>query len=108
MTVLAVPGAPASDDQPAPAPMRVLDLGLAEYGEVWRLQGELVASRQKGEIADTPVLVEHPHVVTLGRGSHRENLVAIGDLPVFEIERGGDVTYHGPGQLVGYPILLLG
>jgi len=108
MTVLAVPGAPASDDQPAPAPMRVLDLGLAEYGEVWRLQRELVAARQKGEIVDTLVLVEHPHVVTLGRGSHKENLVALGDLPVFEIERGGDVTYHGPGQLVGYPIFFLG
>src|ERR1043165_7524511 len=102
MTVLAVPGASE------PAPMRTLDLGLAEYGEVWRLQRELGAARQKGGIVDTLVLVEHPHVVTLGRGSHKENLVALGDLPVFEIERGGDVTYHGPGQLVGYPIFFLG
>ena len=51
--------------------------------------------------------MEHPDVITLGRGSHRENLVNVGEIPTFEIERGGDVTYHGPGQLVGYPILLL-
>jgi lipoate-protein ligase B len=86
---------------------RVLELGLREYGEVWELQRQLVAARQRDEIPDTLVLVEHPHVLTLGRGTKRENLVAPGDLPVFEIERGGDVTYHGPGQLVGYPILRL-
>jgi lipoate-protein ligase B len=86
---------------------RLLDLGTREYGEVWSLQRELVAARQREEIPDTLVLVEHPHVITLGRGTHRENLLALGDLPVFEIERGGDVTYHGPGQLVGYPIFLL-
>jgi lipoyl(octanoyl) transferase len=51
--------------------------------------------------------VEHPHVLTLGRGTKRENLLKPDDMPVFEIERGGDVTYHGPGQLVGYPIFLL-
>jgi lipoyl(octanoyl) transferase len=66
-----------------------------------------VAARQRDEIPDTLILVEHPNVITLGRGSHRENLVAPGDMPIFEIERGGDVTYHGPGQLVGYPIFLL-
>jgi lipoate-protein ligase B len=86
---------------------RLLDLGQREYAEVWALQRELVTARQKGEIPDTLILVEHPHVLTLGRGSHRENLVAPGDMPIFEIERGGDVTYHGPGQLVGYPIFLL-
>src|SRR5262249_51920454 len=47
------------------------------------------------------------HVITLGRGTHKENVLAPGDTPLFEIERGGDVTYHGPGQLVGYPIFLL-
>jgi lipoate-protein ligase B len=67
----------------------------------------MVAARQRDEIPDTLILVEHPNVITLGRGSHRENLVAPGDMPMFEIERGGDVTYHGPGQLVGYPIFLL-
>jgi lipoate-protein ligase B len=51
--------------------------------------------------------VEHPHVITLGRGTKRENLLAPADTPIFEIERGGDITYHGPGQLVGYPIFRL-
>jgi len=59
------------------------------------------------EVADTLVLVEHPHVLTLGRGARRDNLLASGDMQVFEVERGGDVTYHGPGQLCGYPILYL-
>jgi lipoyl(octanoyl) transferase len=88
-------------------PMEIIDLGNREYGEVWRMQRDLVASRQRDEVPDTLLLVEHPHVITLGRGSHRENVVAAGEVPVFEVERGGDVTYHGPGQLVGYPILLL-
>jgi lipoate-protein ligase B len=86
---------------------RLLDLGRRDYGEVWAMQRELVAARQRDEIPDTLILVEHPDVLTLGRGTHRENLVAPGDMPIFEIERGGDVTYHGPGQLVGYPIFLL-
>jgi lipoate-protein ligase B len=89
-------------------PARVVDLSRREYGEVWKLQQELVAARQRGEIADTLVLVEHPDVITLGRRqSSQANVVAAGDIPIFEIERGGDVTYHGPGQLVGYPILAL-
>lgn len=90
-----------------PLPGRVLDLGTREFGEVWALQKDLVARRQRDEIPDTLILVEHPHVITLGRGTHKENLLATGDTPLFEIERGGDVTYHGPGQLVGYPIFLL-
>jgi lipoate-protein ligase B len=88
-------------------PARLMDLGTREFGEVWALQRELVAQRQRDEIPDTLILVEHPHVITLGRGTHKENLLATGDTPIFEIERGGDVTYHGPGQLVGYPIFLL-
>jgi lipoate-protein ligase B len=88
-------------------PARVVDLGTRDFGEVWALQREMVAARQRDEIPDTLILVEHPNVITLGRGSHRENLIATGDMPIFEIERGGDVTYHGPGQLVGYPIFLL-
>jgi len=86
---------------------QLLDLGRREFGEVWALQKELVGKRQRDEIPDTLVLVEHPHVITLGRGTHKENVLAPGDMPLFEIERGGDVTYHGPGQLVGYPIFLL-
>ncbi|MFL5308728.1 MAG: lipoyl(octanoyl) transferase LipB [Polyangia bacterium] len=85
----------------------VLDLGTREYGEVYALQRELVAKRQRDEIADTLVLVEHPDVITTGRSAHRENLLATADIPLFDIERGGDVTYHGPGQLVGYPIFQL-
>ncbi|HEX9105395.1 MAG TPA: lipoyl(octanoyl) transferase, partial [Polyangia bacterium] len=89
-------------------PARIIDLGRRDYGEVWKLQQELVAQRQAGAIADTLVLVEHPDVITLGRRqSSQANVVAPGDIPVFEIERGGDVTYHGPGQLVGYPIFAL-
>jgi lipoate-protein ligase B len=92
---------------PEVLPARVVDLGTREFAEVWAMQRELVAARQRDEIPDTLILVEHPHVITLGRGTHRENIVAPGDMPMFEIERGGDVTYHGPGQLVGYPIFLL-
>jgi lipoate-protein ligase B len=88
-------------------PARLLDLGTKEFGEVWALQRELVAARQKDEIPDTLVFVEHPHVITAGRSAHKENLLATEGVPLFEIERGGDVTYHGPGQLVGYPIFLL-
>jgi lipoate-protein ligase B len=88
-------------------PAQLLDLGTREFGEVWALQKDLVAKRQRDEIPDTLVFVEHPHVITLGRGTHKENVLAPGDVPIFEIERGGDVTYHGPGQLVGYPIFLL-
>ncbi|HEY1585552.1 MAG TPA: lipoyl(octanoyl) transferase LipB [Polyangia bacterium] len=89
-------------------PARVIDLQRREYGEVWKLQQELVAQRQRDEIADTLVLVEHPDVITLGRRqSSQANVVAPGEIPIFEIERGGDATYHGPGQLVGYPILKL-
>jgi lipoate-protein ligase B len=95
------------NDLDEPKPAQVLDLGRREYGEVWELQRELVGKRQRDEIPDTLVLVEHPHVITLGRGTHKENVLAPGDTPIFEIERGGDVTYHGPGQLVGYPIFLL-
>ncbi len=89
-------------------PARLVDLGRREYGEAWKLQQELVAQRQADAIADTLVLVEHPDVITLGRRqSSQANVVAAGDIPIFEIERGGDVTYHGPGQLVGYPIFKL-
>ena len=90
-----------------PVPAEILDLGLQDFGTVWERQKQLVAARQKDEIPDTLILVEHPDVITLGRGTHRENLLDVAGVPTFEIERGGDVTYHGPGQLVGYPILLL-
>jgi lipoate-protein ligase B len=99
--------APSMSSESQRLPARLLDLGTREYGEVWALQREMVAARQRDEVPDTLILVEHPHVITLGRGTHRENVLNPRDIPVFEIERGGDVTYHGPGQLVGYPIFLL-
>jgi len=82
----------------------LVDLGTIEYGEAWRLQKSLVERRAADEIPDTLLLMEHPHVVTLGRRGKSED-VFDASLPVFEIERGGEATYHGPGQLVGYPIL---
>ena len=87
---------------------QVLDLGTADYREVWQRQLALVEQRQIGQAPDTLILVEHPHVFTLGRRRDaQQNVLAPGDVPVIEIERGGDVTYHGPGQLVAYPIVLL-
>ena len=88
-------------------PAQIIDLGTRDYAEVWRLQQELVAARPREVVPDTLVLVEHPNVVTVGRGARRDNLLAAAGMRVFEVERGGDVTYHGPGQLVGYPILFL-
>jgi len=82
----------------------LVDLGTMEYGEAWALQRDLVERRARDAIPDTLLLVEHPHVVTLGRRGRREDVFDPG-LPVFEVERGGEATYHGPGQLVGYPIL---
>jgi lipoyl(octanoyl) transferase len=86
----------------------VTDLGTAPYREVWARQLALVEARQVGQAPDTLLVVEHPHVFTLGRRREsKQNVLAPGDVEVVEIERGGDVTYHGPGQLVAYPIVLL-
>jgi lipoyl(octanoyl) transferase len=82
-----------------------------DYGEALELQEELVAARQQGGIADQLLLLEHPHTITLGRNGRMENLLASdaalasAGISFYPINRGGDVTYHGPGQLVGYPIL---
>lgn len=90
-------------------PWRVVDLGTAPYRDVWARQLALVEQRQRGEAPDTLLVVEHPHVFTLGRRREAHgNVLAPGDVEVIEIERGGDVTYHGPGQLVAYPIVRLG
>lgn len=88
--------------------LELLDLGLREYRKVWELQHELVARRLAGEIADTLVLVEHPAVFTVGRAAqtappHLNNKIE--NIPCWAIERGGQMTFHGPGQLVGYPII---
>ena len=94
------------------ASIALVDLGRRSYGQVLELQRQLCRQRVAGEIAeDLLLLVEHPPVVTLGRGTRATSLplpasalVARG-LEVFDVERGGDVTLHAPGQLVGYPIL---
>jgi lipoyl(octanoyl) transferase len=89
-------------------PADLVDLGVCEYHAARQRQLALVDARQRGAAADTLIFVEHPHVITLGRArAAQANVLAPGDVPVVEIERGGDVTYHGPGQLVAYPILRL-
>lgn len=89
-------------------PWRVVDLGTLPYRDAWAQQLALVEQRQQGEVPDTLLLVEHDHVYTLGRRREAEgNVLDAGDVEVIGIERGGDVTYHGPGQLVAYPIVLL-
>lgn len=91
-------------------PMDVRRLGTLSYADGLALQEQLVKQRRAGEVADTLLLLEHPHVITLGSGSHDENVLVSPEeraqkgIELFETGRGGDVTYHGPGQLVGYPI----
>jgi len=91
-----------------------VDLGLIGYAEAWELQKRVVASRKAGAIADVLLLCEHPPVITLGRSGKRENLLASEavlrqkGVGFHSTDRGGDITYHGPGQIVGYPILNLG
>jgi lipoyl(octanoyl) transferase len=91
--------------------IHLLQLGRVSYAEGLRVQAELIAARKAGAIADTLILLEHPPVLTLGRNAHRSNILASDEMlaakgvEIHEINRGGDVTYHGPGQLVGYPIV---
>ena len=91
----------------------LVECGRLPYGDAWALQRALLAARQTDRIADTLLLLEHPPVITIGRAGHAANILipremlAARGFEVFEIERGGDVTYHGPGQLLGYPILNL-
>jgi lipoate-protein ligase B len=87
----------------------LVDWGVVEYAAARERQLGLLGARQRGEAPDTLIFLEHPHVITLGRArGSAANVVAAGDVPVVETERGGDVTYHGPGQIVGYPIVELG
>ena len=93
------------------APLAVIRAGRVGYAAAEELQKKLVARRQAGEIPDVLLLLEHPAVITLGRNAKRENLLwdeaALQErgVEVAECDRGGDVTFHGPGQLVGYPIV---
>jgi lipoyl(octanoyl) transferase len=91
-----------------------IDLGLIGYAEAYALQKRIVAARKADAIADVLLLCEHPHVITQGRNGKREHLLASEhvlrqkSVEFYETSRGGDITYHGPGQIVGYPILNLG
>jgi lipoyl(octanoyl) transferase len=86
-----------------------MDLGRLDYRNAHERQLEVLGEVQRGERADTLMLVEHPHVITLGRTrGAQQNVLLPGEVEVVKVERGGDVTYHGPGQLVAYPIVALG
>jgi lipoyl(octanoyl) transferase len=91
--------------------INLLTLGRVSYAEALAIQQQVVAARKQNLIGDTLLLLEHPPVLTLGRNAHRSNVLVSDDLlaqrgvEVHEINRGGDVTYHGPGQLIGYPIV---
>src|SRR5262252_7090584 len=91
-----------------------VDLGLIGYAEAYTLQKRIVAARKADALEDVVLLCEHPHVITQGRNGKREHLL-VGEhvlrqkgVEFYETSRGGDITYHGPGQIVGYPILNLG
>lgn len=81
------------------------DVGRLDYLAAVELQQRLVEAKQREALPDVLLFVEHPHVYTLGRGGKESNVLAPGEVPVFRASRGGDVTYHGPGQLVVYPII---
>ena len=91
----------------------IADLGLISWADAYAIQQRLVAARKAGELDDVLLLCEHPHVITLGRNANRANLLASEHVlrqkgvQVHPTNRGGDITYHGPGQIVGYPIVNL-
>lgn len=104
-------GKPSMPEVATAAPLCELrDLGSIRYADAFELQRQFVERRKHGEIADQLLIVEHPHVVTMGRNGHDENLLCAPELlnragiEFHRTDRGGDVTYHGPGQIVGYPI----
>ncbi|HTQ95325.1 MAG TPA: lipoyl(octanoyl) transferase LipB [Candidatus Acidoferrum sp.] len=91
----------------------ITDLGLISYSDAYALQQRIVAARKAGSVEDVLLFCEHPHVITLGRNANRSNLLASENVlrqknvELHSTNRGGDITYHGPGQIVGYPILNL-
>ncbi len=94
--------------------MQLLHLGLIDYQAAWSLQRTLADARSRGLVDDLLLTLEHPHTYTLGRSARREHLLlterdcAARGIAVIDVDRGGDITYHGPGQLVAYPICYLG
>lgn len=88
--------------------LAIAELGTVEYERALALQQALVAARLRDQVGDTLLVLEHPHVYTLGRGADEKFIRAsLPQVPVIRVSRGGQVTYHGPGQIVGYPILKL-
>src|SRR5579863_10366966 len=91
--------------------LEIRDLGRQRYSEALAIQQDLVERRKQGLISDQLLFVEHAHVITQGRNGHAENLLASEEelrsagVEFYPTNRGGDITYHGPGQIVGYPIL---
>ena len=91
----------------------VIDIDLIEYRRTWDFQREVVAAKVKSNLPDILILVEHAPVITLGRRGNRQHILASPEvltaegIQIYHVERGGEVTYHGPGQIVGYPILNL-
>jgi lipoyl(octanoyl) transferase len=94
-------------------PLLITDLGLISYADAYALQQRLIAARKANAIDDVLLFCEHPHVITLGRNANRSNLLASENVlrqknvELHSTNRGGDITYHGPGQIVGYPIVNL-
>jgi lipoyl(octanoyl) transferase len=94
-------------------PLLIIDLGLLSWSDAYALQQRIVAARKAGTIDDVLLFCQHPHVLTLGRNASQKNLLASEhvlrqkNVELRETNRGGDITYHGPGQIVGYPILNL-
>lgn len=90
--------------------LQYIDLGIVDYKEAWDFQKSLFDRRYRDEIPDTLILLQHPHTYTLGKVADRNNLIGTEDfletnkISVYDIDRGGDITYHGPGQIVGYQI----
>jgi lipoyl(octanoyl) transferase len=91
----------------SPRTLTVAWLGRIDYGAALERQNVLAGARLRDDIGDVLLLLEHPHVYTLGRGADERFVLNPADIPVYRVSRGGQVTYHGPGQLIGYPIVKL-
>ncbi len=88
--------------------LTVAEMGVVDYDDALAMQTAMLAARIEGSVGDTLLMMEHPHVFTLGRGADERFIVANTEgVPIRRVSRGGEVTYHGPGQLIGYPILKL-
>jgi lipoate-protein ligase B len=104
---------PESEARTNDRPLRVVDLGLISYAECWELQRQLASALGNSEGDENVLLLEHPHTYTCGRRGGRDHILVGNDflkregVTVLDVDRGGDITYHGPGQLVAYPVINL-